>query len=107
MGGSREPVLPWRLSVFRERVEPRSTVVHQEQADGGCSRAKACAVRFQRNVRKEERKLSPEGPRVQASALGHHAPPGTQAASGSWCWDSEGHCVGWGWGPSQQSVLAN
>lgn len=75
-GGSREPALPWRLSVFRERVEPRSTARHQEQADGGCSRARACAVRLQRNVKPEERGLSPEGPRGQGPAPGHRAPPG-------------------------------
>lgn len=62
--------------MFRERVEPRSTARHQEQADGGCSRARACAVRLQRNVKPEERGLSPEGPRGQGPAPGHRAPPG-------------------------------
>lgn len=63
--------------MFRERVEPRSTAGHQERPDGGCSRARAGAVRLQRNAKQEERRLSPEGPRGQASCS---RPP-----CSSWC----------------------
>lgn len=84
MGGSREPALPWRLSVFRERAECRSA---------GCPRSRLTAAAHEpKHVRPGfkgtlEKQRGGSCRRARAGVLlPARAPPGAPAASAPWRW---------------------